>query len=256
MTALDEQAANGRMPESAAAARRDADWAHRYAVGLTITDLVIIVWAVVGAQLIRFGVSNADEAAASTRLGIDLNYTFISVILAIAWLVMLAVFKTRDARVVGVGSAEYRLVIRATLWLFGLAAIVFFLFKIDIARAYILVALPLGLVFLLASRWLWRQWLVARSTPNGPVIDRPVRVRSPSALRLAALAQGPRSEAKRTLHLTRTYVRISLCAGTNSAATTAPSPVSSAAASRDCSAQSRRQSSPVCASTRCSPAPR
>lgn len=140
----------------------DHDWPRRYALSLTITDFLVVIWAVVGAQLLRFGVSIEEEARIGRGFDLGLNYTIITVVLILAWMLMLAIFKTRDARIVGVGATEYRLVTQATLWLFGLAAIVLFLFKIDIARAYILIALPLGLVALVFSRWVWRQWLTAK----------------------------------------------------------------------------------------------
>jgi len=127
-----------------------------------MTDFVAIAWAVTGAQLLRFGVSAEEEARISRGFDIGLNYTLISIVLVIAWMLVLVVFKTRDARVIGVGATEYRRVVQATLWLFGLAAIVLFLFKIDIARAYVLIALPAGLIVLLIGRWLWRQGLVER----------------------------------------------------------------------------------------------
>mgnify|MGYP000379006531 CR=1 FL=1 len=40
---------------------------------------------------------------------------------------------------------------------FFLSAIVLFLFKVDIARLYLAIALPVGLIGLLVSRWLWRK---------------------------------------------------------------------------------------------------
>lgn len=144
------------------AREHDRGWTRRYARGLAITDFLVVVWAVVGAQLLRFGVSTEEEARVGSGFDLGLNYTLITVVLILAWMLMLTVFKTRDARVVGVGATEYRLVVRATLWLFGLPAILLFLCKIDIARAYVLIALPLGLLFLLVSRWLWRQWLNVR----------------------------------------------------------------------------------------------
>lgn len=138
------------------------DWSRRYARGLTITDFLVVVWAVIGAQLLRFGVSIEEEARIGRGFDLGLNYTIITIILILAWMFMLAIFKTRDTRIVGVGATEYRLVTQASFWLFGLAAIILFLLKIDIARAYVLTALPLGLVTLFISRWLWRQWLNAR----------------------------------------------------------------------------------------------
>jgi exopolysaccharide biosynthesis polyprenyl glycosylphosphotransferase len=46
--------------------------------------------------------------------------------------------------------------------LFGVVAIVAFLIQLNLARGYIILAFPIGLVALLASRWMWRQWLVAQ----------------------------------------------------------------------------------------------
>jgi exopolysaccharide biosynthesis polyprenyl glycosylphosphotransferase len=66
--------------------------------------------------------------------------------------------------------------------LFGLVAIVSFLFHINLARGYILVALPSGIVFLVLSRWLWRQWLgVKRQT--GEYSARVLLVGSPGLVR-------------------------------------------------------------------------
>jgi exopolysaccharide biosynthesis polyprenyl glycosylphosphotransferase len=49
-----------------------------------------------------------------------------------------------------------------TFSLFGLFAIVSYLGKVELARGYLLTALPIGLLLLLLSRWLWRQWLHSR----------------------------------------------------------------------------------------------
>jgi exopolysaccharide biosynthesis polyprenyl glycosylphosphotransferase len=148
--------------QQALGTRAERSWTRSYALRLAITDLVVVVWAVVGAQLLRFGVSAEDEARVGQAGALTLNYTVISAVLIVAWMVVLAIFRTRDNRVVGSGAVEYRLVIQSTLWLFGLGAIVLFLFKVDIARAYVLIALPLGLIVLVLSRWLWRQWLNSR----------------------------------------------------------------------------------------------
>ena len=171
---------------SAPQAARRGDWGAFYARNIAVCDFFAIAWAVVGAQLLRFGVSSEEEARISRGFDVSLNYTMISVILVVAWMVSLAVFKTRDARVIGVGATEYRRVAQATLWLFGLTAIIVFLLKIDIARAYILIALPAGLLMLLVNRWLWRQILRA-SRARGLDSYRVVLVGSASSV--AAIAR-------------------------------------------------------------------
>ena len=45
---------------------------------------------------------------------------------------------------------------------FGALAIVFLVGKVDIARGYFVLALPVGAVALLGSRWMWRRWLMAQ----------------------------------------------------------------------------------------------
>jgi exopolysaccharide biosynthesis polyprenyl glycosylphosphotransferase len=74
----------------------------------------------------------------------------------------LAIYDTRGARVIGVGSTEYRLIADSSVRVFGLLAIAAFLFHVDLARGYVLIAFPVGILVLLLSRWIWRQWLVAQ----------------------------------------------------------------------------------------------
>ncbi|WFR68141.1 hypothetical protein P9139_07460 [Curtobacterium flaccumfaciens] len=63
---------------------------------------------------------------------------------------------------IGVGSTEYRLVADSSVRVFGLLAIAAFLLHVDLARGYVLIAFPIGILILLLSRWMWRQWLVAQ----------------------------------------------------------------------------------------------
>ena len=141
-------------------------WERRYGRRLAVTDFVVVTWAIVGAQLARFGVSGSDviigRGAAARDFAISLNYTLLSIVLIIAWMLTLFFYGTRDPRTVGVGSTEYKRIFEATLRLFGVIAIIAFLFKIDFARSYILLAFPVGVIVLIGSRWLWRQWLVSR----------------------------------------------------------------------------------------------
>lgn len=84
-------------------------------------------------------------------------YYLISAALVALWLGALVVFRTRSPRVIGSGPEEYRRIFGATLRLFGLIAIVSLLFRLDLARLYLAIAFPVGLVGLLVSRWCWRK---------------------------------------------------------------------------------------------------
>jgi exopolysaccharide biosynthesis polyprenyl glycosylphosphotransferase len=148
----------GGATESRAGRRIEArDWRERYAVRLAVTDFLAVVWVVFGVQLAWLGLD--VEAQGLNSAGSEISYSVISSVIVVAWLAVLGLYGSRADRVIGVGSSEYKLVVDASTRLFGLVAIVAFLFKIDLARGYILIAFPLGVLVLLASRWMWRQWL-------------------------------------------------------------------------------------------------
>jgi exopolysaccharide biosynthesis polyprenyl glycosylphosphotransferase len=138
------------------------DWARGYANRLVFTDFLVIAWAVIGTQIAWFGTLDAELNLSEYRGGFALNYSLISVILILAWGGFLAMFGTRDTRVIGTGNIEYKRVVDATVRLFGIVAIISFLLQLSLARGYIIMALPVGTLALLASRWIWRQWLSAQ----------------------------------------------------------------------------------------------
>lgn len=74
---------------------------------------------------------------------------------------VLELIDARSFRIIGHGLTEYIRIVDASLRLFGGIAIVAFLVRIDVARGYLLISLPLGIAMLIVSRWLWRQWLNA-----------------------------------------------------------------------------------------------
>lgn len=147
-------------------------WVRAYARRLFVTDLVIIVVAVFGSQLIRFGLSAELEVKDNTGLfDFALGYTAVSAVIVIAWMLSLEFFATRDHKIVGSGSAEYKGIVDATIRLFGIFAIIVYLAQAQVGRRYLLVALPTGLVLLLFDRWLWRQWLI-KKRKNGEYMYR------------------------------------------------------------------------------------
>jgi len=147
--------------ESRAAIGRSStqEWSRRLAARVTLTDALVLIWVVFGTQI---GWVQLDETArgfSGSRGDIEISYTVVSLVIVVAWMIALGLYDTRSARVLGVGSQEYKGIADSALRLFGLVAIVAFLFKVDLARGYILIAFPLGVVTLIFSRWMWRQWL-------------------------------------------------------------------------------------------------
>jgi exopolysaccharide biosynthesis polyprenyl glycosylphosphotransferase len=125
-----------------------------------LTDLLVIIWAVMGSQLIRFG-DNAAQATMSADHAsfFQTYYTLFSVVLICAWVLLLNLHRSYDHRVMGHGSEEYKAVATASFQLFGALAVVSYVLRLDVARGYVAMALPAGMIGLLVSRWLWRKWL-------------------------------------------------------------------------------------------------
>ncbi|MFJ6346477.1 sugar transferase [Pseudarthrobacter oxydans] len=152
---------------------------------MKIADAFVVVWAVVGAYIVRFGLepSFVVESQEST-------YAWLSVALAIVWWVMLGAWSSRNTRILGSGPDEYKRVAAASLWLFGLIAIVSYVLRVDTARGYVGVALPVGLAGLLLSRWLIRQHLNV-DRQRGKSMSRLLLLGGPSAIaHLAASLEG------------------------------------------------------------------
>lgn len=142
-------------------------WQTGYTRRLALTDLLVILASVYGAQLLRFGVLGRDEPVGIDERwagSVEFSYSLLSLLLAILWTLALQVLDTRDYRVLGAGFTEYKRIIDASFWTFGALAILDLALKISAARGYLLVAFPLGLVLLILSRVVWRRWLQRQRT--------------------------------------------------------------------------------------------
>lgn len=130
-------------------------WQPFYARRVLITDVVTIVLAMLFAQWVRFGGDGYGPSA-------SILYTGYSLVLACLWLAMLTLHRTRSASILGCGIEEYRRVVAASCWTFGVIAIVALLARLEIARGYLALAFPLGTAGLLVGRMLWRHRIRAR----------------------------------------------------------------------------------------------
>ncbi|MDV8146993.1 sugar transferase [Arthrobacter sp. B10-11] len=129
-------------------------WKRRYRTRLRFIDAGVIIWAVAGAFGVRFGFSDINPGTSR-----EVDYLVLSVALALAWWTMLEFWGSREARVLGSGSEEYKRVIASSAWLFGFVAVFSYALRIDTARGFVGLAFPAGAMGLLAARWLVRQHL-------------------------------------------------------------------------------------------------
>ncbi len=136
-------------------APRTGGWVAGYRRRLMVTDAVIVVGVVGLSQIIRF--STANHVAVSWSGG--LGYWTVSTVLAVAWLLTLALHGAWDAKTLGAGPAEFRRVTVATCAVISCTAIFSYVTHLSIARGYVAIAFPLGLFGLMGGRWVWRMLL-------------------------------------------------------------------------------------------------
>jgi exopolysaccharide biosynthesis polyprenyl glycosylphosphotransferase len=136
-----------------------ARWQQRYGNWLVASDAIVVGGVVAMAHILRFGnVTRGSlwEGCASTA------YSAVSLSIVVAWALVLAIYHTRAQQVIGAGPEEFRRVWTATLWVFGVIAVISTLFKLDIARGYLAIAFPLGLFALSVNRHLARRYVAAQ----------------------------------------------------------------------------------------------
>ncbi|WP_354178694.1 sugar transferase [Arthrobacter sp. UYP6] len=133
-------------------------WTSRYRKILLAVDASMVISVLALAHIVRFGLNQSSVDAGS----IALPYTLVSAFIVCAWMAALSAYRSRDGLIVGHGMEEYRRVVGATMTLLGCLAMVCLIFGVDISRGFFAIAIPSGVFGLVASRWILRQWLVAK----------------------------------------------------------------------------------------------
>lgn len=159
-SAHESHAASAGTPHPALAGAKD--WRRTLTRNVWLTDLLVLTVVVFGTQILWFGFDDRGVVTRSEDISNAVPYWVFSAGLIIMWMWALAFADTRTMRMVGAGNTEYLQVAAASFRLFGILAIIAFLLRVDVARGYLLIALPAGVLLLEASRWGWRQFLVRR----------------------------------------------------------------------------------------------
>ncbi|BCY15031.1 exopolysaccharide biosynthesis polyprenyl glycosylphosphotransferase [Actinoplanes sp. L3-i22] len=139
-----------------AAMSRRQRWEGRYVRTLVLADLV----AGIAAGAAGFGLRFGDDVTSYNR-----NYLLISALLPLVLLAVLAVARAYERRYLFVGSDEYQRVIRGGGGLVAGVALVSYALDLDLARAYVLAALPAAVASVLVLRFALRKrlhWARAR----------------------------------------------------------------------------------------------
>ncbi len=132
------------------------EWQRRYGRILVLSDFVVLLWVFVVAHLVWASQSDWENPGPPDSV----KWLLASAVTLTLWHLVLTFAGTRDPRVLGAGPDEYKRVLNSTLVIFAVFAFVGYLARYTPPRAYVIVALPFGLVMLAISRWSWRQWLL------------------------------------------------------------------------------------------------
>jgi exopolysaccharide biosynthesis polyprenyl glycosylphosphotransferase len=143
------------LPVVTSTAGQDRPWRWRCLLELAVADLLAVAAALVAAFVLRFGVEPGRTAG-------GMPYLLVGALIGAGWLAGLAGADAYRIRYLGTGAEEYKRVATGTYWAWGVAAVGCYAAKIEVARGFVVVALPLGLLLLLAGRTVVRRRLVAR----------------------------------------------------------------------------------------------
>jgi exopolysaccharide biosynthesis polyprenyl glycosylphosphotransferase len=118
-------------------------WTSAYLRQLVIVDACSALAAGWLAFEARFGSPDAKDSA----------YIWLVLALPVLWLVALQLAGAYDDRFMGVGSDEFRRVVNAGVCLTAVVAVCAYAARIDLARGYVVIALPAMTIFDLLSRY-------------------------------------------------------------------------------------------------------
>ncbi|BDI21933.1 sugar transferase [Herbiconiux sp. L3-i23] len=184
--AVDSSTAHPLLTATTAARRKAArrSWTRAYALRLTLGDAAAVLLAVAGAHVLRFGFDSEAINSVGMLDGL-VQQTQVSFALAVIWFTALRVFDTRSRRIIGAGSTEYKRVVDASVLTFVVYLVAAYFLQLSVARSYALIVFPLVTVAILANRWLWRQWLIAKRR-RGEYSSQVILVGSPAEVRRTA----------------------------------------------------------------------
>lgn len=126
------------------------NWSRSYRRIARVLDFTSMLMAGVIAFVLRF-------PGVPTEL--DAPYVVLTVALPVVWVPALMLCRAYQPRYVGVGYEEFHRVLRAGFILMAVLAIAAYATKTDVARGYVVMALPLGTFLALVARYRLRKWL-------------------------------------------------------------------------------------------------
>lgn len=126
-----------------------ADWRRRQLVLLVVSDAVAVAAATALAKVWNFGLESADLQIRS----ITVPYIALALATVPTWLAVLAMTGAYDVGPFGAVSGEYGRVVRAGADFLAVVAVAYFVLHLEnLARGFLVVMIPLAVVFTMALR--------------------------------------------------------------------------------------------------------
>lgn len=126
-------------------------WERRYVRTVVGIDAVAALVAGMAAYDVRWAESSVPEP--------QWEYVALSAGLPLLWLAAMAAARAYEARFLSVGFEEFRRVLAAAVIVIASVATVSWATKAEIARGYVLIALPMATALTLLGRYLLRKWV-------------------------------------------------------------------------------------------------
>jgi exopolysaccharide biosynthesis polyprenyl glycosylphosphotransferase len=139
----------------------------KYTRRLLITDTTAVVLSIFAAGFIHFeDLVNTFNTTTEGILRIQLNPASLAWAMGITWLLALKFNGSREDRIIGGGSDEYKRIFGSSITVISLLALAALFLKLDVSRLFVAFSLIFGTVALIAGRWAWRQWLRKKRESN------------------------------------------------------------------------------------------
>ena len=126
-------------------------WRDTYIRRIFVTDVGCAVLAAMAGAAVRFG----PERSAATPASLS-----IAIALPVVWAFAMLVARTYEERFLWDGPEEFRRVFLASGFLLATVGTVSWAVQLEVARGFVVVALPLATLMTLATRYAWRQRLM------------------------------------------------------------------------------------------------
>src|SRR4051812_45854374 len=139
-----------RLRGEGTAARRA--WRRVYVRRIVLSDAAVAFVAAAAGFFIRFRPGSTPLTDTGPSL-------WIAVLLPVVWVLAMMVSRSYEQRFLWVGAEEFRRVAGAAVLLLAAVGTVSWAFKLEVARGFVVIALPLAMLLTLLERGAHRSWL-------------------------------------------------------------------------------------------------